>query len=253
MIIINKVGTKFTFTLIAFHLIFFLSIIFIGGFPQTNDIVHIFKISSLDSNLKFVNGLYGPGYTYYSLIFSNSLKVLSFFNGFLNILSSVLICIFLNKLFKNSKNDEKVAKEAQQNAEKARQNAESLQAKVQSGTVTSTKFTRIVPVQSIAKLTPAKSLDMNKTEQNSRRRERKHHDQVIATACCQTVSPDSCSLPCLVNLGDLIFFKEPMVLQAHTMYFSLHNNGLPIGLMVVSHANPQSQIPLHHLLAPCFP
>jgi|TARA_B100001971_G_C18256802_1_gene582859 hypothetical protein len=107
MRIINKLSSKFTFTLIAFHLIFFLSIIFVGGYPQNNDILHIFKISSLDNNLKFVNGAYGPGYTYYSLIFSNSLKVLSFFNSFLSILSSVLICIFLNKFFKNSNNDEK--------------------------------------------------------------------------------------------------------------------------------------------------
>ena len=36
-----------------------LSIILVDGYPQTNDILHIFKITSLEGNLKFINGILG--------------------------------------------------------------------------------------------------------------------------------------------------------------------------------------------------
>ena len=62
----------------VFHFFQVLSIIIVDGYPQTNDILHIFKITPLEGNLKFINGIYGPGYTYYSLIFSNSLNILTF-------------------------------------------------------------------------------------------------------------------------------------------------------------------------------
>ncbi len=81
---------------ISFHVLFFLSILIVDGYPQTNDILHIFKITPLEGNLKFINGIYGPGFAYYSSIFSNSLTVLSVIICLLSILSSFLIIKLLS-------------------------------------------------------------------------------------------------------------------------------------------------------------
>ena len=87
---INKKPDKFSLTLLSiFYIIFFLSVILVDGYPQTNDILHIFKITPLEGNLKFINGIYGPGYSYYSLIFSNNLSILSI----------VICCLHLINLF----------------------------------------------------------------------------------------------------------------------------------------------------------
>ena len=109
MIFINKNNSKniFTFILALFHIIFFSSILLVEGYPQTNDILHIFKVTTLEGNLKFINGIYGPGYAYYTLIFSNSLNVLSFIICFLSVLSSILINLLLSYFTKNITKDEK--------------------------------------------------------------------------------------------------------------------------------------------------
>ena len=83
--------------LTIFYILFFLSIILVNGYPQTNDILHIFKITPLDGNLKFINGIYGPGYTYYSLIFSNNLTTLSFVICILHLINSFLLIKILDQ------------------------------------------------------------------------------------------------------------------------------------------------------------
>ena len=82
-----------------FHFIQVLSIIIVDGYPQTNDILHIFKITPLEGNLKFINGIYGPGYTYYSLIFSNSLNILTFIIIALSLLSSFLNIVIVKSYY----------------------------------------------------------------------------------------------------------------------------------------------------------
>ena len=82
-----------------FHFFQVLSIIIVDGYPQTNDILHIFKITPLEGNLKFINGIYGPGYTYYSLIFSNSLNILTFIIIALSLLSSFLNIVIVKRYY----------------------------------------------------------------------------------------------------------------------------------------------------------
>ena len=82
-----------------FHFFQVLSIIIVDGYPQTNDILHIFKITPLEGNLKFINGIYGPGYTYYSLIFSNSLNILTFIIIALSLLSSFLNIVIVKSYY----------------------------------------------------------------------------------------------------------------------------------------------------------
>ena len=103
----RKCKNIFTLTLITFHIIFLLSILLVEGYPQNNDILYIFKITSLEGNLKFINGLYGPGYAYYTLIFSNSLTLLTVIIYCLGVLSSYLIHKILScyqELHKRKKN-----------------------------------------------------------------------------------------------------------------------------------------------------
>ena len=97
----------FNTTLVFFLLIFFGSLIIIDGYPHNNDILYIFKISSLEGNFKFINGLYGPGYTYFTLIFSDSLNVFTTFICFLMILSSLLISLLIKSFTINSLVSEK--------------------------------------------------------------------------------------------------------------------------------------------------
>ena len=93
---------------ILFHLLFFISILLVDGYPQNNDILHIFKITSLDGKLKFINGVYHPGYAYYSLIFSNSLKILTTVIFFLIIFSIFLIFKFINLFSLNESKNERL-------------------------------------------------------------------------------------------------------------------------------------------------
>ena len=88
-----KTNNNYVFVgiIIVFHFFHILSIVITDGYPQTNDILHLFKITPLEGNLKFINGIYGPGYTYYSLIFSNSLNILTFIIIALSLLSSFLM------------------------------------------------------------------------------------------------------------------------------------------------------------------
>ena len=105
---INLEASKlFNTTLTFFLLIFFGSLIIVDGYPHNNDILYIFKISSLEGNFKFINGLYGPGYTYFTLIFSNSLNVFTTFICFLMILSSLLISLLIKSFTINSLVSEK--------------------------------------------------------------------------------------------------------------------------------------------------
>ena len=88
-----KTNNNYVFVgiIFVFHFFHILSIVITDGYPQTNDILHLFKITPLEGNLKFINGIYGPGYTYYSLIFSNSLNILTFI-----IIALSLLCSFFN-------------------------------------------------------------------------------------------------------------------------------------------------------------
>tara|TARA_B100000780_G_scaffold276662_1_gene245679 strand:- start:672 stop:2153 length:1482 start_codon:yes stop_codon:yes gene_type:complete len=103
---IHRPRKIFLYLLIVFNVIFFSSILLVNGYPQTNDILHILKIANLEGNLKFINGIYGPGYTYLTLIFSNSLTVLTVLISFLYILSNILICSLLDFFTKNKIKDE---------------------------------------------------------------------------------------------------------------------------------------------------
>ncbi len=103
----NKFSKIFDTTLIILYLIFISSIFITDGYPINNDILYIFKISSLEGNLKFINGLYGPGYTYYSLVFSNSLTILSFIICFLILTSGTLLSLNLKNFSKNIQYKEK--------------------------------------------------------------------------------------------------------------------------------------------------
>ena len=109
MIFVDKnISEKlFNITLIIFYLIYLSSIILTDGYPINNDILYIFKISSLEGNSKFINGLYGPGYTYYSLIFSNSLTVLTFVLCLLIFTSGFLLSLILNNFSQNINYKEK--------------------------------------------------------------------------------------------------------------------------------------------------
>ena len=96
-----KINNNYIFVgiIFVFHFFHILSIIIVDGYPQTNDILHIFKITPLEGNLKFINGIYGPGYTYYSLIFSNSLNILTFVIITLSLLSSFLNIIIIKNYY----------------------------------------------------------------------------------------------------------------------------------------------------------
>ena len=89
----NKINLKTAFILflIFSNAVFYCSILLIKGYPITNDIIHIFKISVIEGNLKFVNGYFGPGYTYYSLIVSSSLTILSFVIVYLSLQSAYFV------------------------------------------------------------------------------------------------------------------------------------------------------------------
>ena len=79
MKILNKINLKKLFIIVfaSLNLIFYFSILLVQGYPETNDILHIFKVTSLEGNLKFINGYYPPGFAYYTILISNSLTILS--------------------------------------------------------------------------------------------------------------------------------------------------------------------------------
>ena len=91
----------FNTILISFLILFFISIFIIDGYPHNNDILFIFKISSLEDNLKFINGLYGPGFTYYVLLLSDSLPLFTIIICLLTVLISFMISLLLNKITLN--------------------------------------------------------------------------------------------------------------------------------------------------------
>ena len=105
MSFLNKINLKklFIVSFISINLIFYGSILLVEGYPETNDILHIFKITSLDGTLKFVNDYYPPGFAYYTLLISNSLTKLSFIIIYLGIQSSFLIYI-ITEFLKESLN-----------------------------------------------------------------------------------------------------------------------------------------------------
>lgn len=93
MKLLDKINSKklFIISLISINIIFYGSILLVKGYPETNDILHIFKITSLEGKLKFVNDYYPPGFAYYTLLISNSLTTMSFIIIYLSIQSSFLI------------------------------------------------------------------------------------------------------------------------------------------------------------------
>ena len=103
-----NVSKLFYLILVFFLLIFFGSIVLVDAYPHNNDILYIFRISSLEGNYKFINGLYGPGYTYFTLLFTDSLNIFIIFICLLMVLSSFLISFLLKKFtvnfFKSEKN-----------------------------------------------------------------------------------------------------------------------------------------------------
>lgn len=84
--------------------IYFISIILTNGYPHNNDILHVFKITALDGKLKFINGAYLPGYAYYTILFSDSLSVITFIVCFLIITSSFLLIKLIKVLSFNQTN-----------------------------------------------------------------------------------------------------------------------------------------------------
>ena len=88
----------FNIVLISFLILFFISIFIIDGYPHNNDILYIFKISSFEGNYKFINGLYGPGFTYYTFLFSDSLILFTIIICLLTALSSFLLSMLLKKI-----------------------------------------------------------------------------------------------------------------------------------------------------------
>lgn len=100
MSFLNKINLKklFITSFISINLIFYGSILLVEGYPETNDILHIFKITSLDGTLKFVNDYYPPGFAYYTLLISNSLTTLSLIIIYLGIQSSFLIYLITDFL-----------------------------------------------------------------------------------------------------------------------------------------------------------
>ncbi len=97
-----------TYLLFIFLGIYFISIILTNGYPHNNDILHIFKITALDGKLKFINGSYLPGYTYYTILFSDSLTVLTFIVCFLIITSSLILTKLIKIFSLNQPNDVKL-------------------------------------------------------------------------------------------------------------------------------------------------
>lgn len=93
MKILNKINLKKLFIIVfaSLNLIFYFSILLVQGYPETNDILHIFKVTSLEGNLKFINGYYPPGFAYYTILISNSLTILSCVIIYLGIQSSYLV------------------------------------------------------------------------------------------------------------------------------------------------------------------
>ena len=76
--------------------LYLFTIIITNGYPQNNDILHILKISSLEGKSKFINGSFLPGYTYYSLLFSNSLTILTSIICILILISSLMLLKIIN-------------------------------------------------------------------------------------------------------------------------------------------------------------
>ena len=97
-----------TYLLFIFLGIYFISVILTNGYPHNNDILHVLKIAALDGKLKFINGAYLPGYTYYTILFSDSLNVLTFFICFLIIISSLLLMKLIKIISFNQPNDVKL-------------------------------------------------------------------------------------------------------------------------------------------------
>ncbi len=98
----------FNIILVSYIITLIGSFILVGGYPHNNDILHIFKISSLPDNLKFINGSFLPGYTYYSLIFSSSLIILTFVISVLIITSSLMLMKLIKIVSLNQSNKEKL-------------------------------------------------------------------------------------------------------------------------------------------------
>ena len=94
--------------LIIFLFIYFYSMVLVDGYPHNNDILFIFKITSLDGNFKFINGLYGPGFAYYSLIFSNSLSIFNLIVSLLIITSSYFVSILTRNFILKIKNNKNI-------------------------------------------------------------------------------------------------------------------------------------------------
>lgn len=93
---------KFIYYFIFIFLSIFLSsVVITNGYPHNNDILHILKISSLEGNSKFINGSFLPGYTYYTLIFSKSLTILTSVICVLYLVSSYMLLKLIKTISKH--------------------------------------------------------------------------------------------------------------------------------------------------------
>jgi hypothetical protein len=103
----KSIDIYYLFVLFLTNLLVIGSIIILKCCPQ-NDIEGILKISSLEGDQKWINGFYGPGYTYLSLIFSPSIISFASIYGALVVISSVITYFAYATYTKSKSNNEKV-------------------------------------------------------------------------------------------------------------------------------------------------
>lgn len=103
----KSIDIYYIFVLFLTDLLVIGSIIILKCCPQ-NDIEGILKISSLEGDQKWINGFYGPGYTYLSLIFSPSIISFATIYSALVVISSVITYFAYTTYTKNKSNNEKV-------------------------------------------------------------------------------------------------------------------------------------------------
>lgn len=95
---INKFKIKYFFSAFLILMsVFYASFVFLylDYYPTLNDINGVLSISKLDGNDKWLNGFYGPGYTFISLFIGTEIKSFGILLHFLIVISYMLIGVYL--------------------------------------------------------------------------------------------------------------------------------------------------------------
>ena len=90
LLIRKNINLAFLLILITVSAVVVLYLIVLKGYPQLNDIGGILKISALPGNQKWINGFFGPGYTYLSIIFNPKVSTFALIYGALIIISTYI-------------------------------------------------------------------------------------------------------------------------------------------------------------------